>query len=101
MFDRVSQVAQALATGMSRRGFVGSIGRWAGATALAMAGVLIAPGTARAGSGRTCCKYSGYQVGCCGAACVKIGEACPPSPGPNCFLSSSYTVGTCRECRCP
>jgi hypothetical protein len=101
MFEHVSQVAEALATGMSRRGFFGSVGRWAGAAALAVAGVLIGPGTARAGSERTCCKYYGYQVGCCGTDCVKIGESCPPSLGPNCFLSSSYTVGNCRQCRCP
>jgi hypothetical protein len=101
MLEHVCQAAEALATGMSRRRFLGSFGRWVGATALAMAGVLISPGTARAGSGRTCCKYYGYQVGCCGTACVKIGESCPPSRGPNCFLSSSYTVSNCPECKCP
>jgi hypothetical protein len=40
MFDKVSQVAEKLASNVSRRHFIGSLGRWAGATALAMAAVL-------------------------------------------------------------
>jgi hypothetical protein len=53
MFDRFSEAVEKLATGVSRRRFLGSLGRFAGATALGMAGVLVFGGTARAnGNGR-------------------------------------------------
>jgi hypothetical protein len=55
MFDRVSVAAERLASNVSRRHFLGSLGRWAGATALAMAGVLSTAGSARAVRGH--CYY--------------------------------------------
>jgi hypothetical protein len=55
MFERVSQITARLATGISRRSFLGSFGGWAAATALALGGVLTAAGTAREGNGKTCC----------------------------------------------
>jgi hypothetical protein len=99
MFERVSQVAEALATGMSRRGFLGSFGRWAGATALAMAGVLTTAGTARAGGKYTCCKYYGYLDGYfyCGSACVANGTPCPPPSG-GCSSTTIITVENCNKC---
>ncbi len=56
MFEKTSKLAEKVASSLSRRHFLGSVGRWAGATALAMAGVLTNAGTARAGS-KTCCSY--------------------------------------------
>jgi hypothetical protein len=53
MFETTSRLAEKMAIGVSRRGFLGSLGRWAGATALAMAGVLTTADTARAGD--LCC----------------------------------------------
>jgi hypothetical protein len=100
MFERVSQVAEALATGMSRRGFLGSFGRWAGATALAMAGVLSTTGTAQAGPGKTCCLYMGIEGGpCYCTACIPLGGSCLPSP---CGLGAQViqTVRNCSQCKC-
>ena len=99
MFDRLSQVAEALATGVSRRGFVGSIGRWAGATALAMAGVLTAANQARAGAGKTCCIWASLS-GCLCTACVPLGSPCPPSPCGTLISPSTRTVHDCGACRC-
>jgi hypothetical protein len=57
MFEKTSRLAEKLATSVSRRAFLGSLGRWAGATALAVAGVLTAHGLARADHGNAirCC----------------------------------------------
>jgi hypothetical protein len=57
MFDKVSQSAEWLATGVSRRGFLG----WLGKGALAVAGVL---GGGLAFSGRA--QAGGGYVKCCG-----------------------------------
>jgi hypothetical protein len=106
MFDRVSQVAEALATDMSRRRFLGSFGRWAGATALAMAGVLTTAGSARAANQNTCCVYGVFDLNggsCSCTACVPLGTSCPsvPSSCPpfSVFLRSS-TVHGCGNCKC-
>jgi hypothetical protein len=108
MFDRVSQVAEALATDMSRRRFLGSFGRWAGATALAMAGVLTTAGSARAANQNTCCRYGLITLGgdqCKCTACVPLGTSCPsvPSSCPSFsqLLPSSSTVRGCGDCKCP
>ena len=103
MFDKLSQAAEKLATGVSRRGFLGSVGRWAGATALGLAGVLTTAGAARAGGSKTCCVYSvlvrppSTFTNC--YACVDVGKPCPSCcpVGPDCFgfLSSSHTVNSC------
>jgi hypothetical protein len=85
-FERVSQVGETLATGMSRRGFLGSLGRWAGATALAMAGVLTTTGFARAGGRRWCCE--------CGSRrdCIDDSSLCS-------IMCSRYQVPNCGYCR--
>ena len=49
MFDKVGQAAESLATHVSRRGFMGSLGRGALAVAGALAGVLALSSDARAG----------------------------------------------------
>src|SRR5439155_25864251 len=59
MFEKTSRLAQELATNVSRRSFLGWVGRWAGATALGVAGMLTAAGSAWADNGHTCCY-------CCG-----------------------------------
>jgi hypothetical protein len=107
MFDKVSEAAERLAVHVSRRGFLGSLGRWAGATALAMAGVLSATGSARAGNGKTCCAYGNFNLSggsCCGTVCVPLGAACPPPPNSckNWFVNqmTSWTVTNCGNCKC-
>jgi hypothetical protein len=66
MFEKTGRLAEKLAISVSRRGFLSSVGRWAGATALAVAGVLTAPGSAQAGRGTAirCC-LSLPQAGFC------------------------------------
>jgi hypothetical protein len=110
MFESVSQVAEALATGMSRRSFLDSIGRWAGATALAMAGALTTAGTVQAGAKYKCCTYynpyfngdTGGQI-CCGTACVPLGASCPPPPSSCSGIVDGPTtkqVSGCGGCKC-
>ena len=107
MLEHTSRLAEKLATSVSRRDFLGSVGRWAGATALAMAGVLATAGSARAGSGKTCCRY--YYFGgtngdkLCGTACVPLGNPCP-APPPSCRNVSvngiyTATVALCSRCK--
>jgi hypothetical protein len=96
MFEKTSQLAEQVATNVSRRHFFGALGRWAGATALAMAGVLTTARTARANT-YACCLYScaggkGYLKCAPGAICD------PPKIG--CFLSESKLVSDCRDCSC-
>jgi hypothetical protein len=40
MFEQTSRLAEKLATDVSRRGFLGSLGGWAAAAALGVAGML-------------------------------------------------------------
>ena len=102
MFDKVSEAAERLAVHVSRHAFLGSVGRWAGATALAMAGVLTTARNARADASKTCCVYSSLTTYCgCGWVCVKAGTPCPPPPmGCPSFGVSSYSVTACAGCKC-
>jgi hypothetical protein len=56
MFEKTSRLAEQVATSVSRRGFLGSLGGWAAMAALGVAGVL-ASGSARADSPGICCLY--------------------------------------------
>jgi hypothetical protein len=64
MFEKTSRLAEQVASRVSRRGFLGSLGCWAATAALGVAGVLTGAGTAPASGGNLCCYYGG---GCCGA----------------------------------
>jgi hypothetical protein len=97
MFEKTSKLAEKVASSLSRRHFLGSVGPWAGATALAMAGVLTTTGSARAAS-KTCCVYElllptgpAYSYQC-------VEGACPPPMGSSILVSSS-TVADCKKCR--
>ena len=95
MFDKISDAAEKVAANVSRRHFLDSLGRWAGATALAMAGVLTTTAGAGAGSGnKTCCFYSSLAGGCSGAVCLPLGTPCPPGIG------GAVTMQGCGGCRC-
>ncbi len=97
MFETTSRIAEKLATSVSRRGFLGSVGRWAGAAALGLAGVLTTVGTARADS-RMCCIYWCLKNGLltsyhqCGQGIV-----CDP-PKTGCALYDSRLVSDCQQC---
>jgi hypothetical protein len=100
MFEKTNQLAEMIATHLSRRHFLGSLGRWAGATALAMAGVLTVTGRARAGTQFTCCIY--HCSNCSSlASCISSG-ACQSFIGfPNgvgCTLAESSLVNDCKKC---
>jgi hypothetical protein len=58
MFDKTSELAEWLATSISRRRFLGSMGRWSAAAALGVATVLTGATTARGGNHSTCCYYA-------------------------------------------
>jgi hypothetical protein len=104
MFDNIGDAAEKLATGVSRRHLLSVLGRWAGATALAMAGVLSTTGTARATEHYTCCCYSSFpSPGCACCVCVAAGTACPGSGGcpGSVGLYNTFPVNNCGKCRCP
>ncbi len=85
MFDNIGRVAEQVATSVSRRGFLGIVGRWAAATAVGVAGLLTTTSTARAGTKLTCCYYGppGFQVCPRYYKCVKglNPSACPATCG--------------------
>jgi hypothetical protein len=97
LFEQTNRLAEKLAAGVSRRGFLGSLGGWAAAAALGVAGLLTGAGTARAGNVVTCCYY-GAVTGACAKPrlCAKDGGPCPPNP--NCFIVSRATFQNCNEC---
>jgi hypothetical protein len=67
MFDRVSEAAEKLATNVSRRAFLGRLGRGAGVLAGVMAGLCAAPKLAQAGGPRpvtSCCGTNGTVWQC-------------------------------------
>src|SRR5262249_26876141 len=96
MFEKTSKLAEELATSVSRRGFLGSLGRWAGATSLGLAGVLSWPGSARADGGHKCCFYTSLPSRF--VICVNGNHPCPP-PAPYTALDGSGKVSNCNVCR--
>ena len=56
MFEKTSRLAEQVATSVSRRGFLGSLGGWAATAAMGVAGLLVSPREAHA-STLTCCWY--------------------------------------------
>jgi hypothetical protein len=86
MFEQTSRLAEKVASRVSRRGFLGSLGGWAAAAAMGMAGVLTGAGTAWAGRhcdshhpcGGVCCKYAS-GLGDCGIVPAQTCNKCPPT----------------------
>jgi hypothetical protein len=103
MFSNIGKVAEQVAIGASRREFFRSLSHWAGATALAVAGVLTTARTARAGSCKTCCYYGPYELPYCGIVCVPAGHLCPATPPKSCsfnaVLMSITSVESCSQCK--
>jgi hypothetical protein len=100
MFDKIGQAAEKVALGASRREFFGSFSRWAGAAALAVAGVLTVPGTVVAGEGRTCCRcVANFGGSVTVVGCVKMGDPCPACGAGS--TPSNITVKNCNECKGP
>ena len=80
MFEKTSELAERLATSVSRRRFLGSLGGWAAAAALGVAGVLTGATTARAGATQSCC----YYAACSG--CVRPGGVTCPGGATYCDI---------------
>jgi hypothetical protein len=93
MFDRIGDAAEKLASNVSRRGFLGSVGRWAGAAALGLAGLVVSAKEAKAGKGIACCFYacSGFNYQLCNTACA-------PTLGTSCVLLRVTYVPNCKHC---
>ena len=94
MFDNIGRAAEQVATSVSRRGFLGSLGGWAAAAAMGVAGMLTTAGSALATNGKLCCFYG--VPGCC-LKCVKKHDGCPAT-GNGFPLYSSFTTSTCHAC---
>ncbi|HEV3261340.1 MAG TPA: hypothetical protein VG013_31095 [Gemmataceae bacterium] len=92
MIESMSRLAASLGDQVSRRRFVG----WLGASAMAMAGMLLgAPAATAAKPGSfTCCKYT------CGTTkvkhCHKGHKSCGPLKG--CVVAKQTHVTLCRLC---
>ena len=107
MFEQTSRLAQKLATSVSRRGFLGSLGGWAAAAAAMGMGVMLASGrnglaTRLADCADKCCCYSDNQA--CPGTCVRVKQCndCLPSlngcPLVGCF--KNVLSGTPPTCTC-
>jgi hypothetical protein len=103
MFDKVSNTAEKPATGVSRRHFLGSIGRCAAAAALGVAGLLVSGKQAQAGNlGPPCYVYRSST----GQLCGKCWDAGAP---PGWQLVKFVYASNCKQCwgqkwggnRCP
>ena len=95
MFDRVSEAAEKLATNVSRRAFMGRLGRAALAVSGALVGVLAIPTPLQAGNPRYCCIYGNPCHG--GGALLCASPSCP-STYQGFSLSQRITVQTCPDC---
>jgi hypothetical protein len=91
MFEKTSRLAEKLATSVSRRDFLGSLGRWAGATALAVAGVIMTPAIASS-AGQVCC-YCPALIGA-PASCRKVNKS-NDCTGYYCYLVDCKQVSIC------
>jgi hypothetical protein len=97
MFEQTSRLAEKVATSVSRRGFLGSLGGWAAAAAIGVAGLLTGTRTARADTkSGMCCFYFG-ALGTGGTFFFKGATACPAiCAGAN--LASASLVPNCASC---
>jgi hypothetical protein len=101
MFEQTSRLAERLASSVSRRGFLGSLGGWAAAAAMGLAGVLTGAGTARADAVKgTCCAYKPQAQGAPGfnvffpGGVTTCPQSCFGTPG----LGNGKNNVTCGEC---
>jgi hypothetical protein len=86
MFERIGEAAEKVATGVSRRQFLGQWGKSALALAVAIGGLVAVPGVAQAGRRSAQC-------------CVGGNTKCP-NPSPDCKLVNNclgvYGVHYCQ-----
>lgn len=70
MFEKVSSAAEQVATSLSRRAFLGKLGR--GALAGVMGGFLALPCEAQAGGPYCCCAGRCLRGKSCGRGCYRV-----------------------------
>jgi hypothetical protein len=95
MFDRVSEAAENLATSVSRRAFMGKLGKWALAVAGAVGAFAAVPSPLQAGNPNyhwICCVYSGGAT-----LCQKLPTPCPSTYNGS-QLDTECTVSGCKYC---
>jgi len=98
MFERVNQLAERMATRVSRRRFLSRAAKWAGATAFGLAAFLT-PKRAFAG-GKTCCSY--YFGRSQSLYCIGPGRSCPTTLTVNGLtgtLNGQWAVARCEQCQ--
>ncbi len=100
MFDNIGRVAEQVATSVSRRGFLGSLGSWAAAAATMLAGVLTTTASARAGDKAViCCVYGGTHS--CTAQYFKCYDQQTFQGCGTCdllFANALYSARSCKGC---
>ena len=101
MLEKVSQIAEQAATNVSRRGFLGRLGRGAAATAAALGGLLALPAATRAGRGGRICADPSTVPQCSG---LPVGSPCVAPGGVEGKCSAKKKVAgvyDCNVCRVP
>ena len=99
MFEKTSRLAEQVATSMSRRGLLGSLGGWAATAALGVAGLLVSPREAQASAAfaTSCCWYGISGVVYAKHCVVGPKNDCPPSFN-GYPLISSFNDKDCNNC---
>jgi hypothetical protein len=96
MFEKTSRLAEQIATSVSRRGFLGSLGRCAATAALGVAGVLSGGRTALAHRhDHWCCVYNSPQP--LMLICV-TGTSCPTTCCGYSLFTSYGPYKSCTAC---
>jgi hypothetical protein len=91
MFDRVSEAAEKLATNVSRRAFLGRLGKGALTVAGAVGAMLAFPGLVQAGQGCPCAGGQGViGVWTCTYACSDGSTITTLTNGPHCSCKPQY-----------
>lgn len=110
MFEKLGQVAEKVATGVSRRRFFGRMAKWATGAAVGIAGLMTAGNALAQSSRRRCCYYytpnaSGPVF--CGIRCIPAQKGCPTSVTFKthgfCRLITDFgaVVSNCTQCPAP
>ncbi|HZU36454.1 MAG TPA: hypothetical protein VFA18_11125 [Gemmataceae bacterium] len=104
MFDKISRLAEAAArnASVSRRGFLGQLGRGALAAAGVVSGLLFSAREAHAQGGVVCCYYRSYDRRSYSyhykTVCQKAGTTCAPTVGGKWHSAGYSTAAACTDC---
>jgi hypothetical protein len=100
MFEQTKRLAEKLAASVSRRGFLGSLGGWAAAAAMGVAGLLTGTQLAQADNPKNqsgmCCQYRCSPPGGSFTTFFPGATACPSCGGGT--LIDGFFLNNCRAC---